>query len=166
MKDESTLVHCEHVSERTFDEVVAVFEGAVGRIPGEGFQKLLAASSDAGDFEARVRSFEGTSGFMCFLDIDHGAWLARIGMQGRCKLYVLGNPMIARTMLEHDIGVGLNVPVRAMIYEDPKTGKGRLAYDLPSSLMSRLRNPKVTSAAKLLDEKLAALSKTATGVEA
>ena len=59
MKDESTLIHCEHVSERTFDEVVTAFEKAVGDIAGDAFQKLLAASTDAHDFEARVRFFEG-----------------------------------------------------------------------------------------------------------
>ncbi len=166
MKDESTLIHCEHVSERSFDEVVSAFEKAVGEVTSDAFQKLLAASTDAHDFETRVRSFEGTSGFMRFLDIDHGAWLSRIGLSARCKLYILGNPLIARTMLEHDLGVGLHVPVRIMIYEDPATGKTRLAYDLPSSLMARLHNQKVTAAAHRLDEKLAALAKAATGVEA
>jgi hypothetical protein len=66
---------------------------------------------------------------MRFLDIDHGAWLSRIGLPARCKLYILGNPLIARTMLEHDLGVGLNVRVRMMIYEDSATGKTRPAYE-------------------------------------
>ena len=166
MKDESTLIHCEHVSERSFHEVVTAFEKAVGEITGDAFQKLLAASSGAHDFETRVRSFEGASGFMRFLDIDHGVWLSHVGLPARCKLYILGNPLIARTMLEHDLGVGLNVPVRIMIYEDSATGKTRLAYDLPSSLMARLHNQKVTAAARRLDEKLAALARAVTGVEA
>jgi uncharacterized protein (DUF302 family) len=100
---------------------------------------------------------------MRFLDVDHGAWMTRIGLRARCKLYILGNPLIARTMLKHDLGAGLNVPVRAMIYEDQKTGRTRLAYDLPSPLMARLGNEKVTAAAKLLDEKLVALATTVTG---
>jgi uncharacterized protein (DUF302 family) len=166
MKDESILIHCEHVSERTFREVITAFEKAVGEITSDTFQRLVAVSSDAHDFETRVRSFEGTSGFMRFLDINHGAWLSRIGLPARCKLYILGNPLIAQTMLEHDLGVGLHVPVRVMIYENPTTGKTRLAYDLPSSLMARLHNEKVTAAARQLDEKLEALAKAVTGVEA
>jgi uncharacterized protein (DUF302 family) len=166
MKEESAFVHCEHVSERTFQEVVTAFEKAVGVISADAFQKLLAASADARDFETRVRSLEGTSGFIRFLDIDHGAWLSRIGLPARCKLYILGNPLIARTMLEHDLGAGLHVPVRMMIHEDPATGKTLLSYDLPSSLMARLRNRKVAAAANRLDEKLAALAKAVTGVEA
>ncbi len=163
MRDESVVIHCEHESERTFDEVVTAFEKAVGIVDGDAFQKAVASSIDEKDFERRVRAFEGPSEFMRFLDIDHGAWMTRIGLRTRCKLYILGNPLIARTMLKHDLGVGLNVPVRVMVYEDQKTGRTRLAYDLPSSLMARLGNKEVAVAAKGLDEKLAALGEIATG---
>jgi uncharacterized protein (DUF302 family) len=69
-------------------------------------------------------------------------------------------------MLKHDIAAGLNVPVRLMIYEDVASRTTRLAYDLPSSLMSGLKNRKVTPAAKKLDAKLIALAIHATGAEA
>jgi hypothetical protein len=52
----------------------------------------------------------------------------------------LGNRWIERTIIEHDPGVGLNVPVRVLIYEEPAIGICRLANDLPSSLMARLQN--------------------------
>jgi uncharacterized protein (DUF302 family) len=166
MKDESTLIHCEHVSDRPFDEVVGAFEKAVSFIDSETLREIVATSAPTDEFEASIRFAEGPSGFMRFLDIDHGAWMTRIGLTARCKLYILGNPLIARTMLKHDLGVGLNVPVRAMIYEDPNTKKTRLAYDLPSSLMGRLGNPNVTAAARRLDEKLASLARIVTGAEA
>ena len=166
MQDESTLIHCEHVSARSFDEVVAAFRAAVGAGDGEAFRKAVQLSTGPGDFEARVRTAEGSSGFILFLEADHGAWMARVGLQARAKLYVIGNPLIARTMIEHDIGVGLNVPVRVLIYEEPVTRTCRLAYDLPSSLMTRLKNDRVTTAARLLDQKLSALAETATGAPA
>ena len=72
------------------------------------------------------------------------------------SLNTIGNPLIARTMVEHDIAAGLNVPVRLMIYEDAASRTTRLAYDLPSSLMSGLQNEKVAAAAKKLDAKLIA----------
>ena len=163
MKDESTLIHCEHVTDRAFDEVVAAFEKAVPLIEGDALREIVGAPATTNGFESRVRTLEGPSGFMRFLDIDHGAWLSLIGSPTRCKLYIFGNPLVAHTMLQHDLGVGLNVPVRAMICEDQKTGKTRFAYDLPSSLMARLGNQKVNAAAKHLDEKLAALAKTVMG---
>lgn len=166
MRDQSTFIHCEHESERSFDAVVAAFEGAIGSIEGHAFGKAVEASASPEDFVGRMRSYEGPSGFMLFLKLDHGAWMAKLGLPGRAYLYILGNPLIARTMLEHNIGVGLNVPVRVLIYENPGTRTGRLGYDLPSSLMARLNDARVTAAAKRLDEKLSALAVTATGKSA
>jgi uncharacterized protein (DUF302 family) len=166
MQDESTLIHCEHVSARPFHQVVAAFEAAVGPGNGETFRQTVEASTGPYDFEARMRAAEGPSGFMLFLTADHGAWMAQIGLKARARLYIIGNPLIARTMIEHDIGVGLNVPVRVLIYEEPHTGTCRLAYDLPSSLMARLKNQRVTAAAKILDQKLSTLAESATGASA
>jgi uncharacterized protein (DUF302 family) len=166
MQDESTLIHREHVSTRSFDEVVTAFKAAIGHIEGDKFIRAVQASSTPDEFEKQMHAAEGSSGFMLFQELDHGSWMARIGLKARAKLYILGNPLIARTMIQHDVGVGLNVPVRVLIYENPRSGACHLAYDLPSSLMARLNNNKVTAAAKQLDDKLSALATTATGVSA
>jgi len=166
MRTTFTVHHNEHVSSRPFEEVVNAFESAVGSVEDTGFPALLASTKSAQEFETSVHSREGTSGFMRFLTVDHGAWLARIGLNARARMYTIGNPLIARTMLEHDIAAGLNVPVRLMIYEDAVTGTTRLAYDLPSSLMSGLQNEKVAAAAKKLDSKLITLTVHATGAKA
>jgi uncharacterized protein (DUF302 family) len=166
MKTTFTVRHNEHVSSRPFEEVVNAFESAVGSVEESGFPAILATTKSAEEFEIRVRSHEGTSGFMRFLTVDHGAWLARIGLNAKARMYTIGNPLIAQTMLEHDIATGLNVPVRLMIYEDAVSRTARLVYDLPSSLMSGLQNEKVAAAAEKLDAKLIALAVHATGAEA
>jgi len=166
MRTNFTVHHNEHVSSRSFEEVVRAFESAVGSVEDIGFPAVLAATKTADEFESQVKSREGTSGFMRFLTVDHGAWLPRGGLNARARMYAIGNPLIARTMLEHDIAAGLNVPVRLMIYEDPVSRTTRLTYDLPSSLMSGLKNEKVTAAAKKLDAKLIALAVHATGAQA
>src|SRR6266516_2469293 len=166
MRTTFTVHHNEHVSSRPFEEIFSAFESAVGSVEETGFPALLAATKNAEEFETSVHSREGTSGFMRFLTVNHGAWLARIGLIARARMYTTGNPLIARTMLEHDIAAGLNVPVRLMIYEDAVSRTTRLAYDLPSSLMSGLQNEKVAAAAKKLDAKLITLAIHATGTEA
>jgi len=166
MRTTFTAHHNEHVSIRSFEEVVSTFESAVGSVEDTGFPALLASTKSAEEFEREIKSREGTSGFMRFLTVDHGAWLTRIGLKARARMYTIGNPLIARTMLEHDIAAGLNVPIRLMIYEDAASRTTRLAYDLPSSLMSGLQNDKVSSAAKNLDAKLIALAVHATGAAA
>jgi uncharacterized protein (DUF302 family) len=166
MRGNFTVYHNEHVSSRSFAEVVSAFESAVGSVEDTGFPALLASTKSAEEFEASVRSCEGSSGFMRFLTVDHGAWMARVGLNAKARMYTIGNPLIARTMLKHDVAAGLNVPVRLIIYEDAASRTTRLAYDLPSSLMSGLKNKKVTVAAKKLNAKLIALAIHATGAEA
>ena len=165
MRTTLTVHHNEHVSSRSFDEVVRAFEPAVGSVENIGLEALSASTKSADEFESQVKSRESTSGFMRFFTVDHGAWMARVGLNARARVYTIGNPLIARTMLEHDIAAGLNVPVRLMIYEDAASRTTRLAYDLPSSLMSGLQNEKVAAAAKKLDAKLIALAVHAIGAE-
>jgi hypothetical protein len=51
--------------------------------------------------------FVGSSGFMLFNEIDHGGWLAKFGIDRRTVRWILGNPLIAITMIRHDITAGL-----------------------------------------------------------
>lgn len=99
---------------------------------------------------------------MRFLTNDHGAWMSKMGMKAKIRSYIIGNPLVAQTMIAHDPGVGLNVPIRIVIYQTA-SGETRLAYDLPSSLMSRLKNPDVAAGAVKLDAKLRALATLASG---
>jgi hypothetical protein len=166
MIDNFTVQHCEHASPRQFEAVVAAFEAELGSVedPATIPREVAAATSQA-DFEARIRAYEGRSGFMRFLTNDHGAWMYWMGTKAKIRSYIIGNPLIAQTMISHDPGVGLNVPIRVVIYQ-AASGETRLAYDLPSSLMGRLHNDDVSAAALKLDAKLRALALLATGATA
>jgi len=73
----------------------------------------------------------------------------------------LGNPLIAITMLSHDVTAGLFAPVELLILDE---GDGSsLTYVKPSSLMVVEPNPELLSAAEELDAKLAALAEKVTG---
>lgn len=166
MIDSFTVQHCEHVSKRSFEDVVAAFEAELGDIRNPTIiPHEVAAATSAADFESRIRTYEGRSGFMRFLMNDHGAWMGKFGKHAKIRSYIIGNPMVAKTMITHDPGVGLNVPVRVVIFETA-TGEVRLAYDLPSSLMGRLNNDAVSAAAHKLDTKLVALAELASGASA
>jgi uncharacterized protein (DUF302 family) len=165
MNERFTAEHVEYRTSRPFEQVIAAFEAATGDISGDRFERELAASESVQDFERRIRGYEAESGFMRFLMLDHGAWSALYGAPAKSRLYTLGNPLIAHTMMKHDLAVGLNVPVRVLIHETTP-GEVRLGYDLPSSLMSRLQSAEVTAAARKLDAKLAALAEQVTGATA
>ena len=166
MIDSFTVQHCEHVSQRSFGDVVAAFEAELGSVEDPAIiPREVAAATSQADFETRIRAHEGRSGFMRFLTNDHGAWMSRVGLQSKIRSYTIGNPLVAQTMITHNPGVGLNVPIRVLIYQT-QSGEIRLAYDLPSSLMSRLHNDDVSAAALNLDAKLRALAVLATGATA
>ncbi|MDR6955938.1 uncharacterized protein (DUF302 family) [Ancylobacter sp. 3268] len=102
---------------------------------------------------------------MRFSVIDHGKWLAVMGRPAKALMIVLGNPLIAWTMLQHAIAAGLDVPVRLSIHEDPD-GRTRVSYNLPSTLMSFIDNDQLAWAARGLDSKLVALAEMISGVPA
>jgi uncharacterized protein (DUF302 family) len=163
MQQTYAVQHNEHSTTRSFDAVVRAFEAATGSVEEGGLRDIAASVRDTADFEGRVRSHEGSSGFMRFLTVDHGAWMSHYVSGARSRMYTIGNPLIARTMLQYSVAAGLNVPIRLLIYEDIKSKTTRLAYDLPSSLMSVLKNEDVMAAAEKLDAKLVALALQVTG---
>jgi uncharacterized protein (DUF302 family) len=158
--------HLVYSTTRSFDAVVRSFETAVGTLEDVGWAPIAAAATDTADFEKRVTAKLGPSGFTRFLTLDHGYWLSFLGQPGKARHYVIGNPLIAITMLRHDFRAGLNVPVRVYIYRDEASDTTRLEYDQPSTLMSGLANADVTAAAQKLDARLAAMAEQVTGAKA
>jgi uncharacterized protein (DUF302 family) len=101
--------------------------------------------------------FVGVSGFMLFAEFDHGGWLPKFGIDRRTVRWVLGNPLIAITMIQHDITAGLFAPVEILVTEAHGRSGAIIAYVRPSSLMVVTENPPLLDAALVLDEKLDAL---------
>ena len=99
---------------------------------------------------------------MIFSKFDQGALLALADKSTKAMLYILGNPLIAIQMLEHNPAVALYVPLRLAVYEDDQ-GSTFVVYDQPSSLLGQFQNEKITSVAHGLDEKLEELAMTAAG---
>lgn len=71
----------------------------------------------------------------------------------KSKRIILGNPLIAITMLKHDMTAGLAVPVELLVLE--KKGGVDLVYQLPSALIAGLnQDENLVSAVEALDRKL------------
>ena len=94
-------------------------------------------------------------------EFNHGAWVPLFGAGDglKSKRIILGNPLIAITMLKHDMTAGLAVPVELLVLEK-KEGGVDLIYQLPSSLIASLnRDENLVSAVAELDRKLEVLVK-------
>jgi hypothetical protein len=53
----------------------------------------------------------GSSGFMLFGTTDHGALLSIFGVKKKAIQYIVGNPLIAIQMTQHNLAAGLYAPV-------------------------------------------------------
>lgn len=152
-------------STRSFDEVLLNLRKLVGTATPQKANKQESGGGTREQFEKAIQSQVGESGFMLFLEIDHGEWLPVFGIQRKVVRWILGNPLLAITMIRHDITAGLFVPVELLLVANESGDGSTVIYDLPSSLMAIERNPALRDAAQELDRKLQTLVSRVTGVE-
>jgi uncharacterized protein (DUF302 family) len=147
-------VRVRYDSAKSYDQLLASLLADIGEKPVS--LDGLATAGDWQSYEQQVEPHVGPSGFMLFKLIDHGAWISKTGIDRKIMRVILGNPLIAITMLRHDVAAGLFAPVELLITDE---GEGSsLTYVKPSSLMVVEPNLALLSAAERLDAKLAALA--------
>ena len=145
-----TVEHVRVLADKPLDKVIKAFEEQLGKFDPEVFQSPTA---DAEKVRARLEAMAGPSGFMLFNTSDHGALLRLTGQKKRAIQYLVGNPLFALQMTQHDVRAGLYAPLRVLIYEN-EDGKTCVEYDRPTSLFGQFGNTKVTEVASMLDRKL------------
>jgi uncharacterized protein (DUF302 family) len=149
-------VRVRYDSTKSYDELVAALLADIGErpVPIDDFPKTFDTWES---YRREVESHVGPSGFILFATLDHGAWISKTGIDRKALRIILGNPLLAITMLRHDVTAGLFAPVEVLLV-DQGDGGSSLTYVKPSSLMVVHDNPELLSAAQGLDAKLAALA--------
>ena len=150
-----TVDHVRRTTDKPFGDVTTVFERQLGRFE-PGVYQALAAGGDAEGARAKIEAMAGPSGFMLFASHNHGALLRLAGQKRKAIQYVVGNPLFALQMTQHDFRASLYAPLRVLIYEDDE-GKTCVEYDRPSSLFGQFGNDRISPTAVMLDRKLEAL---------
>jgi uncharacterized protein (DUF302 family) len=140
------------VSDKAFEKVSKALEQQLGLFDPDVY-KSLAEGEAAEKVREKIEAMAGPSGFMLFRTSDHGGLLRLVGQQKKATQYLLGNPLIATQMTQHDLRAALYAPLRVLLYENEE-GKTCIEYDRPSSLFGQFGNPKVTEVATSLDRKL------------
>lgn len=152
-------VRVRYDSAKAYDDLVAALLADIGEQPVP-IDEIGAAAGDWQAYRERVEPYVGPSGFMLFALLDHGAWITKAGVERKVLRVILGNPLIAITMLRHDQTAGLFVPVEVLILDEDEGSS--LTYVRPSSLMLVESDAELRVAAQTLDDKLAALAATVT----
>jgi uncharacterized protein (DUF302 family) len=161
MTDSRFLVdHVRLTTDKPFEDVARALERQLGRFD-PGVSQLLAAGGDIEGAESRIEAMAGPSGFMLFGTSDHGALLRLAGQKRKAIQYVVGNPLLALQMTQHDLRASLYAPLRVLLYE-ADDGTTCIEYDKPSSLFGQFGDERVGRVAAALDQKLENLAATAT----
>ena len=156
MNDSRFMVHhVRRTTDKPFDDVAKAFEAQLGKFDGD-VRKAATASEDAEEAKGKIAAMAGPSGFMLFSTSDHGALLRLAGQKRKAIQYVVGNPVFALQMTQHDIRASLYAPLRVLIYENEE-GKTCVEYDRPSTLFGQFGGDRISPTAAMLDRKLEAL---------
>ena len=133
-----------------FEPFTTALEKILGHFP-EGVQQDIIAHPQRA--KERLKAAEGAQELMIFSVFDHGAALNMVGARRNAKQYLIGNPLTAIQMSQHDIRAALYAPLRVLVYES-KAGQTIVEYDQPSSLFGQFGREDVTQVALGLDAKL------------
>jgi len=147
-----------------FEDVLDRLREAMGHTSLTELVALAHEPITQAEFATQVQQrFVGESDFMLFAEFDHGGWLSKFDIHRAIVRWILGNPLIAITMIRHDITAGLFAPVEVLIAENLDLKGATLTYVRPSSLMVTSENLPLKEAAEKLDAKLDALIARVTG---
>lgn len=144
-------------STKSFDDVVAAFEAAVGQPSMSQFQSEIGAAETYKEMELVIQRVLGSSGFMQFARFDLGAILRKAGQQLTPKILriLIGNPLVMKEMVKHVPEAGSYAPVTILIAERPDGV--RLSYDTMAGFLAPYGSSEAAKVARDLDDKVEAL---------
>src|SRR5215467_2115581 len=104
-------------SSKSFEDVVAGLEAAIGHPDMSTFRKNIASAKTFADVENVVHKAIGPSEFMEFTRFDLGEILQkeRGGQTPQSLRLVIGNPLIMKQMVEHVPDAGSYAPVTILV---------------------------------------------------
>jgi uncharacterized protein (DUF302 family) len=143
----------------SYDTVLDGLRASIGTM---SLQELTDTSGGRNAFETRINQAVGSSGFVLVADLDHGAWIAEFGVQRRARRWIFGNPLVAITLIRHDIDAGLFVPPELLVVENADGQGCYVLYVQPSSLVVVKDHPALLDATRALDVKVDAFVRAAT----
>jgi uncharacterized protein (DUF302 family) len=142
------------ISHKPFDAVVAAVEAAIGRPNMSEFAAKMAAAQTYEEMQTVVRGSISEIGLMEFIRLDHGAVLAKAGVDGDPKSVrlIMGNPLIMQSMARLVPDAGSYAPVTVLI--DQRPDGVHLSYDEMASFLAPYGNADALRIARDLDAKV------------
>ena len=141
-------------SRKPFDAVLAAVEEAIGRPNMVEFTAKVAAATTFEEMRNVINESVSEIGLMEFMRLDHGAVLAKAGVDGDPKSVrlIMGNPLIMQSMARLVPDAGSYAPVTVLI--DQRPDGVHLSYDEMASFLAPYGNADTLRIARDLDAKV------------
>jgi uncharacterized protein (DUF302 family) len=148
---------CTLSSSKSFDQVVAALNSAVGHPDMSEFWKSTDRAQSDAELQNTIEKGLGPTGLMLFAEFDHGAVVRKETGRDKPRIirFVIGNPLIMREMAKHVPDAGSYAPVTVLVDERPDGV--HLSYDRMASLLAPYKNAAALNVARELDAKVEAL---------
>jgi hypothetical protein len=141
------------VSTKSFAEVVASIEAAVGH-PDLGQLRLaMATAKTYSEVEEIVAKAVGTTNLMEFMRFDMGIVISKgkLDPQPKSIRFLIGNPVTMRKMAEHVADAASYAPITVLVDERPDGV--HLSYDRISTSLAPYANAAASAVATDLDRR-------------
>src|SRR6266446_1372909 len=141
-------------SPKPFDDVVASVEEAIGRPNMIEFIANITAATSYEEMQKVIHDSVSEIGLMEFMRLDHGAVLAKAGVDGNLKSVrlIMGNPLIMQSMTRLVPDAGSYAPVTVLIDQHPDGV--HLSYDEMASFLAPYGNAEALRIGRDLDAKV------------
>jgi uncharacterized protein (DUF302 family) len=148
-------------SQKPFDAVVADVEAKIGKPSMGEFVARMTAAASYEEMQKVVQDSVSEIGLMEFMRLDHGAVLAKAGVDGNPKIVrlIMGNPLIMQSMARLVPDAGSYAPVTVLI--DQRPDGVHLSYDEMASFLAPYGNAEASRIAQDLDAKVKRLLESA-----
>ena len=121
----------------------------------------LPSAHGVPEIVARLKALLAQKGIEVFAHIDHAAGAGEVGLPLRpTQVLIFGNPRAGTPLMQARQTVGLDLPLRALVWEDEE-GKAWLTYRRVADLAGQYRVTGRDKAVQALDDGLGALARAA-----
>src|SRR4029078_11307963 len=93
------------------------------------------------DVQAEASRAGGARGLIIIRSINQGVVTSLSGRAKNCRLYLVGNPVIASGIFDIDPRGAFYVPFRVCLYDDGGAAGAHIAYARPSSVRAARGHP-------------------------
>ena len=154
-----TTTHVVISSAKPFAQAIKDIQAEMGRANTETLGEKLSASKDFAEFTEEMEFLAGRSNFINVALLNWGKVMAKVPIGMKAVLFVIGNPLTARKLLEAGgPEVGLYLPTKIYVYEDAQ-GVTQVTYDQVAPVMAQHNKPQLDAVAAAIDTALANLGR-------